>query len=474
MKQQCKLLVIICLMAFTTNAQEKLDCDFNFKEALFYLKGDEYINKDINKSKEYLKPCIAIGNANAQLLMGRIYLSEEDEDKYREAFKLIKASAKQGNAIAATDLGILYKNGKGCKLNYNKARKWLKKGHDLGNNKATYSLGYLYLKGFGNINQDYKKAVKWFKKSNYSMAKYWLGICYYHGYGVKKNIVKAKELLNIDLNETSIKNSNNSIVKNETKPSVKNIEFEEILTPSNQRISNEELAGTWLGELLLFDWSRKNIEQKIPLQIEFKYNTENEALETIWGIEGTTTNEKLVRFDNSLYFNDFITTLPHSSFRKSIPNKLEHEILSSNLSIKKLGAKKYLTGVIESYIKDWKEPGVPMRFVVTKKETFENTNKKLKDTALKALSQQENSFIKLYPNPFKTDLIIGYTLDKTTTTTIKIAAINGLNETLIKPTSIQHTGSYNYYYNGANLPKGLYVVTILTGREKNTKIIIKK
>lgn len=115
-----------------------------------------------------------------------------------------------------------------------------------------------------------------------------------------------------------------------------------------------------------------------------------------------------------------------------------------------------------------------MRFVVTKKEKFENTNKILTDKALKALSQQENSFIKLYPNPFQTDLIIGYTLDKTTTTTIKIAALNGLNKTLIKPESIEHSGSYNYFYNGANLPKGLYVITILTGRERNTKIIIKK
>lgn len=74
------------------------------------------------------------------------------------------------------------------------------------------------------------------------MANYWLGICYYYGYGVKKNIVKAKELLNIDLNDTSIKNSNNSIVKTETKSAAQNIELQQISSPSSQIISNEELA----------------------------------------------------------------------------------------------------------------------------------------------------------------------------------------------------------------------------------------
>jgi TPR repeat protein len=122
----------------TVKAQEKkLDCDFNFREALFYLKGDENFKKDSLKSIEFLKPCLKIGDAKAQLLMARLYTAKKDEKNYKKAFKLLKKSAKQGNAIAAGDLGVLYKYGRGCNLNFNKARKWFKKAAELGNNKAS-------------------------------------------------------------------------------------------------------------------------------------------------------------------------------------------------------------------------------------------------------------------------------------------------------------------------------------------------
>lgn len=175
--KKIKMLLALCFIVTIANAQEELNCDFNFRAALLYLKGSTNIQKDSLRTIEYLKPCLISGDANAQLLMGRLLAAKGDEESNKSAFQLFRKSAKQGNVIAMTDLGVFYKYGKGCNVNLNKAKKWFKKAANLDNDKATYSLGYLYLKGYGGIAQDYNKAVEWFKKSEHNMAKYWLGIC---------------------------------------------------------------------------------------------------------------------------------------------------------------------------------------------------------------------------------------------------------------------------------------------------------
>lgn len=64
-----------------------------------------------------------------------------------------------------------------------------------GDAEAQCKLGYRYKKGKG-VEQDYKKAAKWFAKSakqGYMDAQFNLGACYYKGCGVKQNYKKALE-----------------------------------------------------------------------------------------------------------------------------------------------------------------------------------------------------------------------------------------------------------------------------------------
>ncbi|WP_299110217.1 tetratricopeptide repeat protein, partial [uncultured Tenacibaculum sp.] len=149
------------------------------------------------------------------------------------------------------------------------ARKWFKKAAKLGNDKAAYSLGYLYLKGFGNIEQDYNKAVKWFLKSEHPMAKYWLGVCYYNGYGVEKNIAKANTLLetNFTETETTISSSVSTDKDTENTPANELIvqeQQDEVFAPE---ITEETLLGKWKGKLLLLDWSKNHIKTKKDIEI---------------------------------------------------------------------------------------------------------------------------------------------------------------------------------------------------------------
>lgn len=324
MKQKLlfKTLALCFLFLQFSQAQEKLDCNSNFRKALSYLKEDQNIKKDSLKAIDLLKPCLKQGDANAQLLMSRLYMVKKDKKHYKKAFKLLKKSAKQGNAIAMGDLGVLYKYGHGCNLNFNKARKWFKKGAKLGNDKAMYSLGYLYLKGFGTIAQDYSKAIGWFEKSKHPMAKYWLGVCYYYGYGVEKNIGKANELLgtnftNVIANDNGITSTGNTA--NEI-PEQLETSHEDSYTLED--VTDQTLYGTWTGVLLKFDWSANHIEKKYPFTIAFTYDSINEIPSYSLKIENQQLKGTFSKVDNSIYFEDLNIILPHASFKKEIPTKL--------------------------------------------------------------------------------------------------------------------------------------------------------
>jgi len=467
------LFIILCFIIFETHSQEQLDCDFNFKEALSYIQLSKDFKKDSLKVINLLKPCLKVRDAKSQLLMGRLYAVKGDEKSYKKAFKLFKKSAKQGNAPTAGDLGLMYKYGRGCKLNFNKARKWFKKGAKLGNDKAAYSLGYIYLKGFGDINQNYSKAVKWFKKSRHPMAKYWLGTCYYYGYGVNQNIEKANELLGTNL-ESVIANNSNTNTNESTGGVSEQLEINIENDVDSEDISENGLFGKWSGSLLKYDWSGKHIEQKHPLNIEFKYDSINETSVYLINIGEQVLTGNLNKIDNAIYFENTQIKLPHVSFNEKIPNELNYEFLSSELNIKSLEGIPFLVGSIDSYIYNFNESGAPLKFVLKKKETFANSEEEISDAVLQALAEQEENFIRLYPNPFQSDLVISYTLETPSFVEIKITNISGATNSIIEKGKQQRAGKHRYFFNGKNLEKGVYVVTVIANNQRKTRIIIKK
>lgn len=476
--KQIRTFCVMCCSIFSimTHGQEQgesLDCDFNFRAAIFYLKGDENFQRDTIKSIAYLQPCLSIGDAKAQVLMGRIHLAEKTEEGYQKAFELFKKSANQGNPYAAGDLGVMYKYGWGCNLNYNKARECFEKGAALGNEKSKYGLGYLYLKGFGNIDQDYYEAVRWFEQSNHPMAKYWLGVCYYYGYGVEKDLQRANELLGTNFSEIVSENVNDTNSDNEDVVEQINDDTNEEVTTTHT-IEEDDLYGKWSGILLKFDWSGEYIEQKHPFSIGFVYDSINQApryIVTLENQQGSTGD--LIKMGNTVYFDHARITLPHASFDSLIPSQLEYRLLSSDIEQKNLAGLIYLTGTIESTIDAWNESGAPLKFVLKKTETFTNTDQELSDDVLKALSEQESSFIKLYPNPFVSDLVISYELETPGIVQVKIADLYGNQSSIVENNRRQDAGSYRYFFDGTLLQSGLYVVTVIVNNQTHSRIIVK-
>ncbi|CAM1345102.1 T9SS type A sorting domain-containing protein [Tenacibaculum amylolyticum] len=469
--------IALSLTGSTLYAQQAIvDCNANLDKALHILKRKEISKKQVEESIQLLKPCAKQENTLSQLLLGRVYVRQKNAVKHKEGFQLIKKAAEKNNPVAMTDLGILYKYGVGCNLSLTKAQEWFEKASALGDNKAMYSLGYLYFKGLENIEQDYKEAVKWFDKSKSEMAKYWLGVCYYYGYGVEKDILKANELLKTNFSlDTTVEDN----ILTESLPldvsSTLDQENEIQTIETNTFLgTNTSLNGLWKGQLLLFDWSGKNVEQKTPIQLKINYNTDKDEFSVAWNVDNQKKENQFTQIENTLYYDDLNFVLPHTSFRDGIPNTISHKINSVDFKQKTIGARTFLIATIESNIPDWKETGQPIRMVLQKINTTSSTEDELSDEILKALANQEAHFIKFYPNPFVNDLIVSYSLDKKANTTVTITDLNGNNGLTIKPNGIQELGNYHYTVNGNQFKQGMYLVTILLDGERKTRIIVKK
>ena len=80
---------------------------------------------------------------------------------YRNALKIIRRLAEQGNAPGQANLGVMYANGQGVAQNYAEALKWYRLAAAQGDASAQNSLGFMYANALG-IAQDYVRAHMWF------------------------------------------------------------------------------------------------------------------------------------------------------------------------------------------------------------------------------------------------------------------------------------------------------------------------
>jgi len=180
------------------------------------------------------------GSANGQFNLGHMYARGEGVIKnYNDAAQWYKQAAEQGETSAQYQLSKLYNAGQGVEKNPLLAQQWLSRAENsqnaIENSRGDFSrvqiskqgrwnlytqtcsrgftacqltaeagdawaqnkLGLFYKEG-KDVTQNYKKAVKWFKKSadqGSGRGFYNLSTMYLNGYGVPKDIDQSEKLL---------------------------------------------------------------------------------------------------------------------------------------------------------------------------------------------------------------------------------------------------------------------------------------
>ena len=120
-----------------------------------------YDQKNYGIALKELTPLAEQGNAEAQVLLGNMYLTGrgvlKDPDR---AVKLFKASAEQGNADAQFFLGSIYLL---PHTDISEGLKWLRLSAEQGNQDAQLLLGKSYLEGLQELPADPVQADMWFR-----------------------------------------------------------------------------------------------------------------------------------------------------------------------------------------------------------------------------------------------------------------------------------------------------------------------
>ena len=165
--------------------------------------GDPENYNDGEKAIYWYSKAIEHGKPESFYNLGLIYYSgnggNESVKDDEKALIWIKKAAEAGYAPAQSDLGDIYYYGKIALENDEKAFYWYNKANENGSRLST--LGEMYYHGRGT-SQSYTKAYEMFKKAydryppddrtfNDATACYYLGLMYYYGNYVEKDLRKA-------------------------------------------------------------------------------------------------------------------------------------------------------------------------------------------------------------------------------------------------------------------------------------------
>ena len=167
------------------------------------------VDKDYTEAVKWCQKAAEQGNSSAQNHLGHCYYNDEGVDKnYTEAVKWFRKAAEQGHKYAQYNLGLCYQHGNGVTKNLTEAKKWYQKAADQGYEDAkvqlvniqkeetekAYNDGFNYYYGKNGVEQDYTKAVSYFRiaaTQGHAAAQNKLGDCYYYGRGIDKDYTEA-------------------------------------------------------------------------------------------------------------------------------------------------------------------------------------------------------------------------------------------------------------------------------------------
>lgn len=170
----------------------------------FYKGRVAYDNKDYREAYRIWKLLAENGDGDAQTGLGMLYSNGLGVGlSQTEAVKWYRLAAAQNDPYAINNLGTKYLKGLGVKKNLPEAIRLFRLAAEMGNDIAQSNLGDVYREGLG-VRQDYAKAMEFYRLSaeqGNASAQNGLGYLYGEGLGVKKDVVEALKWYRLALDQ---------------------------------------------------------------------------------------------------------------------------------------------------------------------------------------------------------------------------------------------------------------------------------
>lgn len=170
----------MAMLVLTNQTKHKLTYDQLIKKAMslnnssaFIQRAVEYSDDKFDESEKYFKRAIELNNWFALYKLGELY---HDHHKHDLAIEYYNQAINKGIYHAYFNLAVMYREGEGVDVDYQKALKLFKQAKKLGSDRALPSIGHIYQE-LGHPD----KAKKYYKKGivvNDTFSKYNLGLIY--------------------------------------------------------------------------------------------------------------------------------------------------------------------------------------------------------------------------------------------------------------------------------------------------------
>jgi hypothetical protein len=402
---------------------------------------------------------------------GIMYLKGTGTDtSYSEASRWFEKAAMAGYANAYYNLGIMHKYAYGFPVNYSKAFEYFTKAADLGSTQGQYIKGFMLYKGLG-CKQDYNAAMELFNKSkDYTPSIYMIGICYRNGFGVKQDTAIARQWLNKaaaahfyqateELACSLPENQNSHGLLKAVRVYDNNIPatFKRV----KHNISSKNISGLYSGYIITYDWSGQYVLKLESLKLQL--NATGDSISGLWTESDTLkANISALSNDSNLIFTNAQYSRVDHYHHKPVPWQFK----TGNLEIIDNGNSVQLSGNIQLYSPLTMEPEKPL-YITVSRDALTGSNTVPADTKINS----DQVFL-AYPNPFKNELNLVFSLDKTASVLVTVYSISGKKV---------YEANFSACPQGSNtliLPliinPGIYNVTIQYGCTVLTRTVVKQ
>ncbi|WP_108867803.1 T9SS type A sorting domain-containing protein [Aquimarina aquimarini] len=461
-------------------------CAVNYKENLSaaYAKALLHFEK-----KDYG----IIGGINYEL--SRYYLKQLADINYAPAMYTHSLNLVEGNYIQFP----------GRKLRH--AEDYLKKLTNQSSYKkdvVNYLLGYIALKNQGlgeEIVSIYslRRAKRLFEASKLPMAKHWLAVMHYFGYGTPQNKTKALQMLseNNILNSRILKqhlqSQNNDWIPISAEERFACIEGFPKPSSINTVIGNTKTI--LHGKFLEFNTSAIGVLRSVPITLEINVTQDYDSYKHIdckVTINGVTTTA-IGKIFNASYAGGTTmsftlgTSLELPSVKRLLKDHPDHtkttyKIGSMNLNEIMIDNKLALVAKVNSTSSKVVELDevmrAPYRMILYPETPLSTTttsitslsNKTLKNAIPKVL---DKNFATISPNPIGNEFNITYTLDQVAEVQVSVYDFFGQQQISLPSQKYTNEGTQTITVDSNKLPSGTYVIQMIVDGIPYSKTVVK-